>query len=275
MRTISDETQREYTLVKTLEVMVLLLIILSSTANASDNVISAGLKSIEVSSSPNPSNIGQPITITATINIGYEDEAGEMHIIPAPGGTVDFLAGQNCFVHAEVHNGVATATTSYSEYWEYSSDWVEPGVCRIGVDYHWDGVIDDCNVWIHGPETFFTHTFLANTPTIIWSNPADIIYGTSLSITQLNAIALYNGYEIPGNFVYTPPSGTVLSEGEHTLHVDFIPDFADYEIVSKDVTIKVLTPAEDNNNIPEFPSVAIPAVAFLGVLLIFSKKKSD
>src|SRR5439155_8889963 len=43
------------------------------------------------------------------------------------------------------------------------------------------------------------------TPVITWSNPADIIFGTALDGTQLNATA-----SVPGSFVYTPAAGTVL-----------------------------------------------------------------
>ena len=74
-------------------------------------------------------------------------------------------------------------------------------------------------------------------PTITWNNPADITYGTALSATQLNATA-----SVPGTFVYTPDSGTVLDAGNsQTLHVDFTPtDTSLYSIASKDVTINVL-----------------------------------
>ncbi len=40
------------------------------------------------------------------------------------------------------------------------------------------------------------------TPTITWSNPAGITYGTALSATQLNATA-----SVPGSFAYTPAAG--------------------------------------------------------------------
>ncbi len=74
-------------------------------------------------------------------------------------------------------------------------------------------------------------------PTITWNNPADIIYGTALSATQLNATA-----NTPGTFTYTPAAGTVLGKGPHTLHVDFTPtDTVNYDPTSKDVTINVLS----------------------------------
>ena len=81
-----------------------------------------------------------------------------------------------------------------------------------------------------------TINVLKSTPTITWSNPAGIIYGTALSSTQLNASA-----SVPGTFVYTPTAGTVLNAGTQTLHVDFTPtDYANYTTASKDVTINVL-----------------------------------
>src|SRR5207247_3641466 len=55
------------------------------------------------------------------------------------------------------------------------------------------------------------------TPVITWANPADIVYGTALSATQLNATA-----NVAGSFVYTPASGTGLNPGSsQTLHVAF------------------------------------------------------
>ena len=56
------------------------------------------------------------------------------------------------------------------------------------------------------------------TPEITWSNPADIVYGTALNGTQLNASA-----SVHGNFTYNPATGTILDVGQHTLHVDFTP----------------------------------------------------
>ena len=76
-------------------------------------------------------------------------------------------------------------------------------------------------------------------PTITWSNPADITYGTPLSETQLNASA-----SVPGFFVYTPASGTVLNEGTHTLRVDFTPsDATNYTTASSNVSINVVNNA--------------------------------
>ncbi|MDM7999656.1 MAG: Ig-like domain repeat protein [Dehalococcoidia bacterium] len=73
-------------------------------------------------------------------------------------------------------------------------------------------------------------------PIITWADPADIVYGTALTSTQLCATA-----SVPGTFIYTPGVGAVLSAGEgQTLHVDFTPaDSTNYSSASCDVTINV------------------------------------
>ena len=56
-------------------------------------------------------------------------------------------------------------------------------------------------------------------PTITWSNPADIVYGTPLNSTQLDANA-----SVPGTFEYIPQSGTLLNVGvQQTLDSTFTP----------------------------------------------------
>lgn len=67
------------------------------------------------------------------------------------------------------------------------------------------------------------------TPTITWTNPSAIVYGTPLTSTQLNATA-----NVPGSFVYTPAAGTILNAGSNqTLSVNFTPtDAANYNAVN-------------------------------------------
>ena len=74
------------------------------------------------------------------------------------------------------------------------------------------------------------------TPTITWATPAAVTVGTALSSTQLNATA-----SVPGNFVYTPVSGTVLSTaGIQTLSVIFTPtDAVKYNTASATVSLTV------------------------------------
>jgi N,N-dimethylformamidase beta subunit-like protein/uncharacterized protein DUF4082/Big-like domain-containing protein len=76
----------------------------------------------------------------------------------------------------------------------------------------------------------------ATAPAIAWATPAAITYGTPLSATQLNATA-----SAPGQFVYTPPLGTVLGAGSSVLTVAFVPaDPSKYLPASSSVSITVL-----------------------------------
>jgi hypothetical protein len=73
------------------------------------------------------------------------------------------------------------------------------------------------------------------TPTVTWAAPGAITSGTALSSTQLDATA-----SVPGSFVYSPASGTVLAAGAQTLTVIFTPtDAVDYNTASVSVTLTV------------------------------------
>ncbi len=87
------------------------------------------------------------------------------------------------------------------------------------------------------------------TPTITWTNLIDIIYGTPLSNTQLDASA-----SVPGTFVYIPQSGTVLSAGQNQqLTTTFTPtDTANYTTASATALINVLTPTQKINQMITF-----------------------
>src|SRR4029077_17923510 len=69
-----------------------------------------------------------------------------------------------------------------------------------------------------------------------WSYPASITYGTALSATQLDATA-----SVPGTFVYSPTTGTVLLAGAaQSLLVTFTPtDAANYTTATRTVAIDV------------------------------------
>jgi hypothetical protein len=78
-------------------------------------------------------------------------------------------------------------------------------------------------------------TITQATPTISWSAPSAITYGTALSGTQLNATA-----SVAGTLVYTPAAGTVLGAGTQTLKVSFTPtDTTDYTAATGSVTLTV------------------------------------
>ena len=76
------------------------------------------------------------------------------------------------------------------------------------------------------------------TPTITWSNPANITYGTPLDSTQLDATSPESG-----TFAYNPDTGTVLSAGPNqTLSTTFTPtgnDAVNYTTAKDTVYINV------------------------------------
>jgi len=98
-------------------------------------------------------------------------------------------------------------------------------------------------------------------PVVTWRGPAAITYGTALGRAQLDAKAWLPscGHHGPGHgragrpgcgrpgrcrakgtFAYSPPAGTVLGAGEHTLSVTFTPDDStDYATATATTTITV------------------------------------
>ena len=79
-------------------------------------------------------------------------------------------------------------------------------------------------------------------PTITWTTPAAITYGTALSATQLNATASVpcSSTGVAGTYVYNPVAGTVLTVGTQKLSVTFTPtDTTDYTSATASVSLTV------------------------------------
>ncbi len=79
-----------------------------------------------------------------------------------------------------------------------------------------------------------TADILSASAGLAWSAPSNIVYGTLLSSTQLNATA-----SVAGQFTYNPPSGTKLTAGTHTLSVTFVPTNVAYDSETTTVSITV------------------------------------
>jgi hypothetical protein len=108
----------------------------------------------------------------------------------------------------------------------------------------------------HSVPSSVTYTVGQATPTLTWSTPAAITYGTALSATQLTATA-----SVAGAFTYTPAAGNVLTAGTHTLSVSFTPtDNADYTTATATVVLVV------NQAAPTF-TWATPAPIIYGTAL--------
>jgi hypothetical protein len=104
------------------------------------------------------------------------------------------------------------------------------------------------------------------TPSLTWSTPVAIGYGTALGASQLNAMP-----NIAGNLTYTSPAGTVLPAGNHTLNVFFTPtDSGNYTTASLDVSIQVISspavfvPSIGGGSAPASSVVAAPGKAKKG-----------
>ena len=76
--------------------------------------------------------------------------------------------------------------------------------------------------------------------TITWATPGDIVYGTALGATQLNAAVSVIGPAPAGALTYTPAAGIILNRGlAQTLRVDAAAT-DNYNAASKTVTINVI-----------------------------------
>lgn len=90
------------------------------------------------------------------------------------------------------------------------------------------------------------------TPTITWSSPPAINYGTALTASQLNATA-----SVPGTLTYSPPAGTVPDGGVQALSVTLTPTNTNaYTSVTKTVPLTV------NRIAQSITFVALPTQTF-------------
>ena len=173
--------------------------------------VNAAVTTTGVTSSTNPSVFGLSVTFTATVS-------------PAPdGGTVAFKDNGTVIPGCDAKSlsgGQATCANSA----------LTVGSHTIAVEYSGTTNYAAANGTL-SPDQQVNQA----TPVITWANPSNIVYGTALSSTQLNATA-----NTTGTFTYTPAAGEILDAGTHTLHVDFVPlDSVNYAGSSKDVSITV------------------------------------
>ncbi len=171
-----------------------------------------GATTTTLTSSSNPTKQGQTVTFTAAVSTTVTGKG-------TPTGTVIFNNGLGPLGTATLVNGVASV--SYAN--------LPVGTNIITATYSGDSNFSPNN------SSPLVQTITAgNQPTVTWVTPAPIANGTALSATQLNAIA-----NMAGTYVYTPPAGTVLSPGNHTLSVTFTPSPSGYIPVTATVTLTV------------------------------------
>ena len=165
--------------------------------------------SLSVSASPSSFTYGSNTTFTATLSGGYN-----------PAGSVIFYVDGNSFGSAGISGSTATLGAG--------SSWTA-GNHTITASYSGDGNNNSASASGYGI------TIAKATPTITWSNPSPITYGTALSSTQLNV-----SFSTPGSCVYNPAASTVLAAGTRTLSVTCTPsDTTDYNSASGNVSLTV------------------------------------
>ena len=174
--------------------------------------------STAVTTTANPSSAGRSVTITATVT------RGDSSTSPLT-GKVTFSEGSKTYGTIPVASGTASLTISN----------LTVGSHSITATYTGDA--NDLSSQGH-----LTQVIDTITPVITWTPTTPTLsYGTALGIDQLNAIAKdAAGVEIQGTYTYTPPSGTLLDVGRHTLTVLFTPAVtATYTTVTASTTITV------------------------------------
>jgi Bacterial Ig-like domain (group 3)/FG-GAP-like repeat/Abnormal spindle-like microcephaly-assoc'd, ASPM-SPD-2-Hydin len=196
-------------------------------APASGTVLAAGPQNLSVTFTPTDAtdynNTTGNVTLTvnqATPTITWATPAAITYGTALSGTQLDATASTaGSFVYSPVSGTVLTA-----------------GAQNLSVTFTPTDTTDYVNA-----NSSVTLTVNKATPTITWATPAAITYGTALSGTQLDATA-----SVPGSFVYSPASGTVLTAGAQSLSATFTPtDATDYNTATANVTLTVnkLTPS--------------------------------
>jgi len=127
---------------------------------------------------------------------------GPNALLPAPTGTAKYLIDSGSGKNATLSAGTVTVPIS-----------------QLSIGTHCTSVTysGDSNYAALSAQTLSV-TVIKETPSISWTAPSAIAYGTALSATQLNATA-----SVAGVFVYSPAAGTVLKAGVQSLTVTFSP----------------------------------------------------
>ncbi len=195
-----------------------------------------------LASSANPAAQGREVTFTFALSAVAPSTA-------VPGGAVRFTI-DGVVQNVSLINGIAMLSTSD----------LSLGAHTILAEY------------LGTPNFFGTlealepEQLIIMPPAITWSSPADIVYGTALGVTQLNAAC-----SVPGTFVYNPPAGTVLHAGPNqVLSVICTPGDDTVQPLSTNVLINVLKKTliitvSDRTNIhgAPLPSLAVEYSGFV------------
>lgn len=136
--------------------------------------------SLSLSSSPNPSTLGQAVTFTATIRT-----SGGSPFAGSPTGTVEFTDGTKLLGRSSVSGGQATYTTSALTGGSHSI------TAQYSGDSTWPTASDSCSQMVFATVTMS-----------VTAAPSATVYGQSVVVT-----ALVGATSVPAGFA--PPTGQV------------------------------------------------------------------
>ena len=198
----------------------------AGNSNTVTHAVVADTTAVTLATSATNVNVGQTVTFTATVTPTSLDPSAQ-----GPVGTVQFSDGGT-----QIGSIALSSTAPYTAVFPTSS--LTAGPHNITATY----VSSDGE--FTGSSSMVTVTVTAGltAPTINWSNPANIVYGTALGATQLNATATdpTTHAAVAGNFAYTPVTGTVLAVGTVNLSATFTPsDTTTYSTQTATVTLTV------------------------------------
>ena len=200
----------------------------AGNSNTVTHAVMADTTAVTLATSATSVNAGQPVTFTATVTPTSLDPSAQ-----GPAGTVQFFDGTT-----SLGTITLSSTSPYTAALTTSS--LAAGPHSISATYtSSDGEFTGSSSSIAVAVTVTTGKIA---PTINWSNPASIVYGTPLSATQLNATATDPTTKniVAGAFAYTPVTGTVLPVGTVNLEVSFTPsDTTTYSTQTATVTLTV------------------------------------
>jgi hypothetical protein len=201
-------------------------------------------------------HITHPNVLFATVSITVNKSAPKLKWVPSlsPLTTNQPLTVE--FLHIEISNNVA-GRFMYEP--GLGHVFPEAGVHTILVLFFPDAPYDEdyrqASVTIKLPVLEHHQGHSTVMAQLVWDTPKDIYLGTALGPEQLNAMCLDrdNAAVIDGTFTYTPPAGSVLGEGMHSIRVIFTPkNKKKYgEIYSSEVMLKVI----DKRKLPHLNQV--------------------
>jgi hypothetical protein len=160
---------------------------------------------------PVPSTYGQAVTFKATVT----------SVVGTPTGDVEFDEGSTILGVAPLTGGTVSLTMST----------LPAGSHAITARY-----LGSSPEYSPSTSATASQEVQKATPTVTWTTPSAIVYGTPLSSTQLDASA-----DVPGTFTYTPAAETTLDAGnDQALAAVFTPDdSADYNTVTTGTTLTI------------------------------------